>query len=551
MNRNRSTRIALAMFGLLAAILSAFGDTSRQAEAQSFTPSYATNPFQATWERTDYPIAEGKATRSWYWGPNPQTIGLREVYAETPGGKRLVQYFDKARMEINDPNKNSVTNGLLVVEMINGRRQEGDKLFVAQGPAVIPIAGDPENVWPTYASLGSIYNAKQPFEKGQALTQSWNPEGLVAQEKYKNDALTKVATIENNLPIPAAFWEFLNRKGTVYTNGEYKEDVVTDWLFSTGYPVTGAYWTKVKVGGVEKDVLFQAFERRTLTYTPSNSEGFKVEMGNVGQHYLKWRYPKGAPLFNDPLAETLATAKHPQWYEVTGDSLNIRTGPNTDSPNPPNTKNHPYIQRLVKGNRIQVIREVKGETLEKDNNIWYQIYESPDLFVYSGYVKKMAVPEFTAPPRGHTGMWVAIDLSKQMMAIYEDNQLIYKTMIASGVPNDVDKKKDYRTPTGVYKIDGSYRPAVQAMEGGNRAVGGELMTDDKDYYKLEDIRNVSYFYQDYAIHGSYWHARYGIAPQSHGCVNATVYDAGLVFKLKAGTVVDVYYSKNSAPASNN
>ena len=32
------------------------------------------------------------------------------------------------------------------------------------------------------------------------------------------------------------------------------------------------------------------FERRVLTYTPSNPAPFKVEMGNVGQHYLAWRY---------------------------------------------------------------------------------------------------------------------------------------------------------------------------------------------------------------------------------------------------------------------
>jgi hypothetical protein len=36
--------------------------------------------------------------------------------------------------------------------------------------------------------------------------------------------------------------------------------------------------------------LFQAFERRMLTYTPSNSPAFRVEMGNVGRHYYQWRY---------------------------------------------------------------------------------------------------------------------------------------------------------------------------------------------------------------------------------------------------------------------
>ena len=44
------------------------------------------------------------------------------------------------------------------------------------------------------------------------------------------------------------------------------------------------------VGGIQHQVLVQVFERRVLTYTPSNPDGWKVEAGNVGQHYYTWRY---------------------------------------------------------------------------------------------------------------------------------------------------------------------------------------------------------------------------------------------------------------------
>jgi hypothetical protein len=43
------------------------------------------------------------------------------------------------------------------------------------------------------------------------------------------------------------------------------------------------------VGGKTKMVLLQLFERRVLSYTPSNDPGWQVEMGNVGLHYLAWR----------------------------------------------------------------------------------------------------------------------------------------------------------------------------------------------------------------------------------------------------------------------
>ncbi len=46
------------------------------------------------------------------------------------------------------------------------------------------------------------------------------------------------------------------------------------------------------MAGVERPVLFQVFERRVLTYNPANEPAFRVEMGNVGQHYYQWRYPQ-------------------------------------------------------------------------------------------------------------------------------------------------------------------------------------------------------------------------------------------------------------------
>jgi hypothetical protein len=60
--------------------------------------------------------------------------------------------------------------------------------------------------------------------------------------------------------------------------------------YATGFPIIEAFWAEVTVDGLARDVLVQCFERRCLTYTPDNPEGWKVEAGNVGQHYYRWRY---------------------------------------------------------------------------------------------------------------------------------------------------------------------------------------------------------------------------------------------------------------------
>jgi len=58
--------------------------------------------------------------------------GQTEPYAEGVDngqpGVRLVQYFDKARMEQTNPDR-PVTNGLLTVELKSGNLQRGDVSF--------------------------------------------------------------------------------------------------------------------------------------------------------------------------------------------------------------------------------------------------------------------------------------------------------------------------------------------------------------------------------------------------------------------------------------
>src|SRR5687768_15792282 len=65
--------------------------------------AFADAAFQGLWWRTDQPVAAGAVARTWLWGPAPLTPPIGEPYAYSgPAGKRLVQYFDKGRMEIED-----------------------------------------------------------------------------------------------------------------------------------------------------------------------------------------------------------------------------------------------------------------------------------------------------------------------------------------------------------------------------------------------------------------------------------------------------------------
>ena len=86
----------------------------------------------------------------------------------------------------------------------------------------------------------------------------------------------------------------MNASGLVWEFGRFKEEpLFENPFFATGFPITEAYWVTVKVAGAPRDVLVQCFERRCLTYTPGNPEGWQVEAGNVGRHYFAWRFGDG------------------------------------------------------------------------------------------------------------------------------------------------------------------------------------------------------------------------------------------------------------------
>ena len=258
--------------------------------------------FYGVWERMDRPVVDRRAVRSWTWGPEARTSGSSEPYAGQPGGTRLVQYFDKARMERMQPADGSapfVTNGLLVVELMSGKVQVGDNQYEQRTPATSLIGGDGDaNPAPSYALLGKVASLggenRAADRTGQAISATLSTSGTIGLAPTTLSSKARAAQFipQTAHNIPDVFWTFLNQKGTVYQQGAYKEDTLYDWVFTMGYPVTEAYWTKQSVGGKQLDVLVQAFQRQVLTYAPANEPQWQVQFGNVGQHYYTWRYGK-------------------------------------------------------------------------------------------------------------------------------------------------------------------------------------------------------------------------------------------------------------------
>jgi hypothetical protein len=266
----------------------------------AFKPaSIAGSAFGANWARTDFPVASGSVERTWMWGPEPISPPLIERYDDAPDGVRVVQYFDKARMEVTDPDADSdeawsVSSGLLVREMVTGELQLGASEYEEHEPSEINLVGDPDDdAAPTYATFNRLLEPRG-HQAGDAVGEQIDREGNVSSddalaERY---GVTIDAVIsQSGLGIAGPFWEFMNADGLTWQDGEFQfDDLFEDPFIATGLPISDPFWTTVLVGGEETEILVQVFERRVLTYNPENPRRWQVEMSNSGRHYLEWRY---------------------------------------------------------------------------------------------------------------------------------------------------------------------------------------------------------------------------------------------------------------------
>lgn len=113
--------------------------------------------------------------------------------------------------------------------------------------------------------------------------------------------------------------------------------------------------------------------------------------------------------------------------------------------------------------------------------------------------------------------WIEINLSSQRLFAWNGSKQAYAVIVSTG-------KKATPTPTGIFSIKSKRR--LDRMRG--------------EDYDLPDVPYVMYFHQGYAIHGTYWHKRFG-TPVSHGCINLAVDRAKWLFNWsEIGTPVIIH-----------
>ncbi|MCQ3929284.1 MAG: hypothetical protein DPW16_02400 [Chloroflexi bacterium] len=175
---------------------------------------------------------------------------------------------------------------------------------------------------------------------------------------------------------------------------------------------------------------------------------------------------------------------------------------------------------------IARLYSLRWTTIARANNLQNpnQIYAGQQLVIPAQddpagtyFVPTGGVPSAPAPTIT-TGKQIIVNLSDQRIYAYENGVLMRAVTVSTGLPGTPTVTGDYRV---YWKLNS------QTMSGPG--------------YYLPGVPWVMYFYQGYAIHGTYWHNNFG-QPMSHGCVNLPTPEAQWFFNwAEVGTPVKVNY----------
>jgi hypothetical protein len=125
---------------------------------------------------------------------------------------------------------------------------------------------------------------------------------------------------------------------------------------------------------------------------------------------------------------------------------------------------------------------------------------------------------------GEDELWIHVDLGEQTLVLYRGREPFFATLVSTGL-------RGHDTPRGLFHIERKF--VGRTME----HIGPDTGDDD---YRIEDVPWTQYFERSLALHGAFWHDRFGVQ-RSHGCVNLAPIDARRVFLLTAPVVPEGWY----------
>ncbi len=110
-------------------------------------------------------------------------------------------------------------------------------------------------------------------------------------------------------------------------------------------------------------------------------------------------------------------------------------------------------------------------------------------------------------------LWIDVELEEQVLTVLRGETPLFATLVSTGFKGP--------TPKGLFRI--WMKQAIGQMQS---------RPDADESYNVEAVPFVQYFSGNFALHGAFWHYRFGHRI-SHGCVNLSPRDARHVYEMTA------------------
>ena len=163
-----------------------------------------------------------------------------------------------------------------------------------------------------------------------------------------------------------------------------------------------------------------------------------------------------------------------------------------------------------------------------DGRLWYRLLDDIlriNYYVRAEHLRRIPAQELTpiSPDVPFQDKRIEVSLARQELMAFEGDQLVLKTLIASGVPDERPRDNGVPTitPTGDFHIN---------VKTPLRHMGDGHITADLEAYELPGVPWVSFFHETgVGFHGTYWHNDFG-TPKSHGCINMRTEEAKWLYR---------------------
>jgi len=154
--------------------------------------------------------------------------------------------------------------------------------------------------------------------------------------------------------------------------------------------------------------------------------------------------------------------------------------------------------------------------------LWYQVIDDRDQKTYviqAEHLRPISTEELSPISPGISGKLIEVDLSRQRIIAYENNQPVFTARTATGY-------FEGDTPSGEFLVE---------RKQPSRHMSSNL---EGNAFDLPGVPWVCYIsWTGVSLHGTYWHNNYG-TPQSHGCINLTPEAAKWIYRWTEPYVPD-------------